>query len=250
MAETPDDFWSYLRGATPARIALGRVGDGLPTRRMLEFQLAHARARDAVHAKLDCSAILAELGAWRPFLVHSQARNRADFLQRPDLGRALDPQSAAKLHRGVHDATIVIADGLSATAVNAQAAKLCRMLLECKAFSFAPPVVAVQARVALGDAIAVAQGARMVVVLIGERPGLSACDSLGAYVTFGPDPGVTSDAERNCVSNIRPGGLGLEDASWRILGILSLARVMQLTGTALKEDDALALTPPPTRDGF
>jgi ethanolamine ammonia-lyase small subunit len=248
MPEARTDFWDYLRNATSARIALGRVGDGLPTQRVLEFQLAHARARHAVHAKLNWASLQDELGAWNPLLVHSQAQNREAFLQRPDLGRKLTPQSGAELRRGVYDATIVIADGLSATAVNAQAGKLGRMLLECQDFSFAPPVMALQARVALGDAIAVAQGARMVVTLIGERPGLSACDSLGAYLTFDPKPDETSDAQRNCVSNIRPGGLRLEDAYRRILGIMFLARKLQLTGTKLKEDDALALMAPTKQD--
>ncbi|WP_051952706.1 ethanolamine ammonia-lyase subunit EutC [Methylocapsa aurea] len=244
MPRAPSDFWDYLRDATPARIALGRVGDALPTRRVLEFQLAHAKARDAVETALDPAPLLAELAHWRPILVRSQADDRRTFLQRPDLGRRLAPPSAEALapeRPGAYDATIVIADGLSAAAAQTQGPPLCKMLLATQGLSFAPPVVALQARVALGDEIAARQGARMALVLIGERPGLSACDSLGAYLTIDPAPGATSDARRNCVSNIRPDGLSLEDASRRILALMFAARALGLTGTELKEDDALAL---------
>ncbi|WOJ91279.1 ethanolamine ammonia-lyase subunit EutC [Methylocapsa polymorpha] len=207
-------------------------------------RLAHARARDAVHAPLDHAALIATLAELSPILVQSKARDRATFLQRPDLGRTLAADLASLLPQGAYDAAVVISDGLSAAATQGQAAKLCRMLLAARNFTFAPPVVALQARVALGDEIAARLGARMVVALIGERPGLSACDSLGAYITYDPKPGLTRDAERNCVSNIRPDGLSLEDASRRILAIMSLARAMGRTGAALKEDDALALAPP------
>ncbi|SFK39491.1 ethanolamine ammonia-lyase subunit EutC [Methylocapsa palsarum] len=243
MTSAQEDFWAFLRAATPARIALGRTGDSLPTRRVLDFQLAHEQARDAVHAELDADALGEELSAWTPAIVHSEAADRTSFLQRPDLGRALSPHSAKALIPGNYDVTIVIADGLSAAAAQTLAPTVCRMLL-AQDFVFAPPVVAVQARVALGDEIAVAQGARMVVMLIGERPGLSACRSLGAYVTFDPRPGVTTDAGRNCVSNIRPGGLSAEEASSRILAIMRLAQTIKATGTRLKEDAALALTAP------
>ncbi len=238
------DFWDYLRRATPARIALGRTGDGLPTRRLLEFELAHARARDAVKANLDPDALIAGLAAWRPILVRSEAQDRATFLQRPDLGRRLAQHFARALSRGTYDATIVIADGLSAGAVQAQAGPLCKMLLGAPNFVFAPPVVALQARVALGDEIAARQGAALAVVLIGERPGLSSRDSAGAYITFDPKPGVTKDAERNCVSNIGGHGLSLDAASRRILAIMALARTIRRTGTCLKEDEALDSLPP------
>jgi ethanolamine ammonia-lyase small subunit len=243
MTPATEDFWAFLRAATPARIALGRTGDSLPTRRVLDFQLAHEQARDAVHAALDSAALLEELSAWRPAAVHSQAPDRTAFLQRPDLGRALCAESVAALTRGAYDATIIVADGLSAAAAQTLAPPVCRILL-AQNFAFAPPVVAVQARVALGDEIAAAQGARMAVVLIGERPGLSACRSLGAYITFNPEPGVTTDAGRNCVSNIRPGGLSAEEASSRILAIMRLAQAIKATGTRLKEDAALALSAP------
>lgn len=244
MKQPSEDFWSYLRSATSARIALGRTGDGLPTDRVLEFQLAHARARDAVQSDLDYASLMAELADWKPVLVRSQAADRAAFLQRPDLGRRLSGNSSAALSPGVFDATIVIADGLSAAAVQGQAALLCKMLLTAPNFVFAPPVIALQARVGLGDEIAAKQGAGMVLVLIGERPGLSACASLGAYITFDPKPGVTKDAERNCVSNIRAQGLSLDSASRRILAIMGFARIIRCTGTGLKEDEALALAPP------
>jgi ethanolamine ammonia-lyase small subunit len=244
MTLPPGDFWDYLRRATPARIALGRAGDGLPTRRVLEFELAHARARDAVKAHLDPAALIAALADWRPVLVRSEAKDRATFLQRPDLGRRLTQDFARALSPGIYDAMIVIADGLSAGAVQVQAAQLCKTLLAAQNFAFAPPVVALQARVALGDEIAARQGAALAVVLIGERPGLSSRDSVGAYITFDPKPGVTKDAERNCVSNIGCHGLSLGEASRRILAIMALARTIRRTGTLLKEDEALALLPP------
>jgi ethanolamine ammonia-lyase small subunit len=246
MTPPPSDFWDFLRRATPARIALGRVGDGLPTRRVLEFELAHARARDAVKANLDHETLMAELAEFRPILVRSEAEDRITFLQRPDLGRRLAENRAEKLAPGTYDATIIIADGLSAGAVQTQAAPLCKMLLAAQNFVFAPPVVALQARVALGDEIAARQGAALAVVLIGERPGLSSRDSVGAYITFDPQPGVTKDAERNCVSNIGGHGLSLGEASRRILAIMALARTIRRTGTLLKEDEALALVPPAT----
>lgn len=237
---SPGDPWAFLREATPARIALGRAGNSLPTARVLEFQLAHARAQDAVHHPLDSKQILAALAGWNPILVESRARDRGVFLQRPDLGRSLSPASAERLEPGQYDASIVIADGLSAAAVEAHAASLCTLLLTLGDLRFAPPVVALQARVALGDEIASGQGASMVIVLIGERPGLSACDSLGAYITFKPRPGLTRDAERNCISNIHAGGLSVAEAAQKILAIAHFARVIGETGTALKEDAALA----------
>lgn len=239
------DFWEFLREATPARIALGRAGDGLPTCRVLEFELAHARARDAVWASLDPAALAAALTSWQPIVVESQARTREMFLQRPDLGRRLARERAGTLFRGAYDATIVIADGLSAQAVQRQAPPLCERLLAAPGFVFAPPVIALRARVALGDEIAAGQGAGLAVVLIGERPGLTCPESMGAYITFAPRPGATADSERNCVSNISSQGLSIEEAGRRILALMALARTIRCTGTALKEDDALALAPPP-----
>jgi len=238
----PSDSWDFLRRATPARIALGRVGDGLPTQRVLEFQLAHAKARDAVHAELDADALAQALADFGPRRVASEAATRAEYLQRPDLGRRLS--MPAGLGPVACDAVLVIADGLSATAVQTQAAELSNLLLTGGRIVWAPPVIARQARVALGDAVAAAVGARLVVVLIGERPGLSASDSLGAYLTYAPRPGLTRDAERNCISNIRPGGLSLPEAARRIRALAALALAREQTGVALKEDEALALAGP------
>ena len=241
MNDPSYDPWAFLRQATSARIALGRTGDALPTARVLEFALAHARARDAVHATLDVPALSKELADLSPCLVDSCAENRPIYLQRPDLGRKLAEASRAALRHGAYDAVIVLADGLSAAAVQQQGGELCRRLQQASDWHFAPPVIARQARVALGDEIAATLGADLVIVLIGERPGLSAADSLGAYVTFAPKPGKTRDAERNCLSNIRPDGLGLPEAARRISAIMRLARSLGRTGTELKEDAALAL---------
>jgi ethanolamine ammonia-lyase small subunit len=241
--DPPVDEWAFLQQATPARIALGRTGNGLPTARVLEFSLAHARARDAVHTRLDTQALAAELADLSPVIVESQAPTRAVYLQRPDLGRRLAEPSRAALPVGHYDAVIVLADGLSAAALQAQGSSLCRQLQRSAGWSFAPPVIARQARVALGDEIAGALGAELVILLIGERPGLSAADSLGAYITFAPKAGITQDAMRNCVSNIRPGGLNVSEAAKRIVAIATLARSIRCTGTTLKEDAALALMP-------
>ena len=235
------DPWAFLRQATSARIALGRMGDGLPTARLLEFARAHAGARDAVHTALDAEALCAELADLAPCNVASRAQNRMIYLQRPDLGRRLAEDSRAALQHGRYDAVIVLADGLSAAAAQQQGGELCRRLQQTPDWHFAPPVIARQARVALGDEIAAALGADLVIVLIGERPGLSAFNSLGAYMSFAPKPGKTSDSERNCVSNIRPGGLGLPEAARRISALMALARSLRRTGTEVKEDAALAL---------
>jgi len=241
LSDAYSDPWAHLRHATSARIALGRTGDSLPTHRVLEFALAHARARDAVHAELDIDRLIAELGIPVPLLVQSQAGTRAQYLQRPDLGRRLAPASRALLTSGSYDACVVLADGLSAQAVQQQGVALAKRVAASKVWMFAPPVIARQARVALGDEIAEALGVKLVVMLIGERPGLSSSDSLGAYLTYAPKPDHTKDAERNCVSNIRPDGLSLDEAAKRILAMIGLAKKLRCTGTLLKEDDALAL---------
>ncbi|MGA3301793.1 MAG: ethanolamine ammonia-lyase subunit EutC [Methylovirgula sp.] len=240
---TPSDPWAFLRKATSARIALGRVGDGLPTARVLEFALAHARARDAVHTLLDAGALAKELASYAPIIVESRAQDRMLYLQRPDLGRML--ADSAHLQHGKYDGVIVLADGLSARAVQSQGTALFKLLRRAQGWRFAPPVIARHARVALGDEIAQKLGADLVIMLVGERPGLSAADSLGAYITFAPKPGETRDADRNCISNIRPGGLTLEEAARRIVAIASLARKLRFSGTELKEDAALASLAPP-----
>lgn len=239
-SDMPSDPWAFLKKATSARIALGRVGDGLPTARVLEFALAHAQARDAVHTLLDVDVLAKELADYAPIIVESCAPDRALYLQRPDLGRVLADTARAHLPRGNFEGVIVLADGLSASAVQSQGAVLFKLLHSIQGWRFAPPVIASLARVALGDEIAEELGAELVVMLIGERPGLSAADLLGAYITFAPKPGETRDADRNCISNIRPGGLALAEAARRILAIASLARKLRLTGTELKEDAALA----------
>lgn len=244
MAKAPVvDPLEILRQATTARVALGRAGQGLPTAPMLAFQLAHARARDAVHASLDLAALTAELGG-EVLVVKTTAPDRAAYLADPELGRHL---AADVLPRGDFDLAVIIGDGLSATAVQAHAAAVVSALrVRLAGWTVAPLVVAQQARVAIGDPIGQALGARAVVVLIGERPGLSAADSLGAYITWDPKPG-RQDSERNCVSNIRsPGGLAPDQAADKIVWLLREARRMGMTGVFLKdrETPAVALAPP------
>lgn len=232
-----------LRELTPARVGLGRAGASLPTEALLAFTLDHARARDAVHAAFDSPAIVAglhDLGL-EAVEVHSCARDRCDYLRRPDLGRALDPASQHLLagHGGRScRVAIVIGDGLSPTAVNAHAVALIRSLLPrllVDGIEISHAVVAGGARVALGDAIGALLGARMILMLIGERPGLSASDSLGAYVTFAPEVGRT-DAERNCVSNIHGAGLGYDEAAFRIAWLIREGLARKVTGVALKDE--------------
>src|ERR1700681_285480 len=206
-----------LRDLTPARVGLGRAGASMPTKALLEFTLDHARARDAVHAAFDVLSLISGLGdlGLAASDVSSRARNRQDYLRRPDLGRMLDPDSRQLLagrNGSPCQLAIVIGDGLSPSAVNAHAIELVRSLVPRLAADGIEigAVVASGARVALGDEIGGLLGARMVVMLVGERPGLSAPDSLGAYLTFAPKIGLT-DAERNSVSNIHGSGLGSAD---------------------------------------
>ncbi|TXG95158.1 MAG: ethanolamine ammonia-lyase subunit EutC [Rhodocyclaceae bacterium] len=236
------DPWGALAGLTAARIALGRVGASLPTEAVLRFDVAHALARDAVHTPLDLTALAA---AWRArqgeaaMIVHSRAGDRHSYLQRPDLGRRLDEASAtrlAALATAETDLAIVVADGLSATGVAAHVLDLLDELLpRLRGLSRAPLVLAGQGRVALGDEIGALLKARLVLVLLGERPGLSSPDSLGAYLTFAPRPGRL-DAERNCVSNIRPAGLPLPQAAARLAWLIDAALTRRLTGVGLKDE--------------
>ena len=245
MAEVPaTDPLEVLRQATTARVALGRAGQGLPTAPMLAFQLAHARARDAVHAVLDTEALRVALEG-EVIVVESAAPDRATYLADPDLGRRLAEGTAA-LPCGDHDLAVVVGDGLSATAVQAHVpAVVAALRLRLAGWTIAPVVVARQARVALGDSIGEALGAKAVVVLIGERPGLSAADSLGAYITWDPKPG-RRDSERNCVSNIRwPGGLAPDQAADKIAWLLTEARRMGMTGVALKDRETPGSVLPP-----
>lgn len=236
MSETPKDPWARFRSATRARIALGRSGDALPTKALLEFQLAHARARDAVHSAVDFDRLAADLSPLETIRVHSAASDRPTYLRRPDLGRRLDPDSATGLPAGEWDLLFVIADGLSAAAVQVNAAPLVHACLaRLGHLRIGPVVLAGQARVALGDEVASAMGARLVALLVGERPGLSAADSLGAYLTWDPKPG-RADSERNCISNIHAGGLSIQTAADKLCWLATEAARLKLTGVALKED--------------
>ncbi|HEU0218640.1 MAG TPA: ethanolamine ammonia-lyase subunit EutC [Stellaceae bacterium] len=257
--------WLTLRRATPARISLGRSGNALPTAAQLDFQLAHARARDAVHAALDAERIAAELKALglEAVRLRSMASDRAAYLRRPDLGRRLQEASRALLirhsvglqptglsrgegrnpghHRprrgSPHDIAFVIADGLSATAVNAHAVPLIAALLELYGANrpaIGPVAVAEGGRVAIGDEIGGLLDADLVAVLIGERPGLSAADSLGAYLTWAPAPGAV-DAARNCISNIRPEGMPIADAAAALVHLIAGARQHRMTGVGLSQ---------------
>jgi ethanolamine ammonia-lyase small subunit len=232
-----------LRHLTPARVGLGRAGASLPTQALLEFTLDHARARDAVHAELEFSAIATGLDALglQTLQVSSCAQSRKDYLRRPDLGRKLDAASQDLLasgRRGPCDLAIVIGDGLSPSAVNAHAVELVRNLvprLGSGGTALGPVVVALGARVALGDEIGALLGARMAAMLIGERPGLSAPHSLGAYLTFAPRAGCT-DAMRNCVSNIHASGLSYNEAAFKIAWLVREGLAREITGVALKDE--------------
>lgn len=235
--------WQLLKAHTSARIALGRSGGSLPTAPLLEFQLAHARARDAVHkpfAADDLQAAIENLGL-EVLRVQSRVVERAMYLQRPDFGRRLDDASRERLANYAHkgcDALLVVADGLSSLAVESHAPAvfaLTHAALARWGWRVGPVVVAAQSRVALGDEIGELLGAEQVAMLIGERPGLSAADSLGIYLTWQPKVGRT-DAERNCISNIHPRGLTYERATHKLLYLMREARVRGLTGVALKDE--------------
>jgi ethanolamine ammonia-lyase small subunit len=227
-----------MRAMTPARVALGRTGVSLPTHDLLDFQRAHAQARDAVHTQLNGTALAADLSAITnmPVLrLHSAAMDRATYLRRPDLGRKLDEGSRSALSSGPWELALIVADGLSAIAVERHVPLLLQRLLpHLEGWRLAPLVIVEQGRVAIGDEIGSALGVQLSVVLIGERPGLSSPDSLGAYITWGPHPGRT-DAERNCISNIRAEGLSYAAAVEQLVFYLTEARRLRLTGIALKE---------------
>lgn len=239
MNEPVPDLWAALRRHTSARIGLGRAGDSVPTARLLEFEAAHASARDAVHTPFDVPAVQAQLDGLPTITVRSAARDRSMYLQRPDLGRRLDPECAALLVRGEYDVAFVVTDGLSARAVHDHAVAVLRATAEqLRGWSVAPIVLATQGRVALGDEIAERLGAALVVVLLGERPGLSAADSLGIYLTADPRVG-RRDSERNCISNVRPPeGLGHAAAAGKLVHLMHEARRLGITGVGLKDDTA------------
>jgi ethanolamine ammonia-lyase small subunit len=235
------DPWVALRATTRARIGLGRTGDALPIRDVLAFQLAHARARDAVHTPLDTAAITRAIAPLPSVAVRSQAVDRETYLRRPDLGRRLDPD-CHDLLTGTCDAVFVIADGLSPTGVQLNAPPLLHACLSrLDNWSLAPVVIATQARVALGDEIGALLQAQLSVVLIGERPGLSVANSLGAYLTYKPRVG-RRDAERNCISNIHADGLSHEAAADMLVWLMHEARNRKLTGVNLKADRPAQMT--------
>jgi ethanolamine ammonia-lyase small subunit len=242
MNEIVAPAWSArLRSLTPARVGLGRSGVSQETRDLLDFARAHAQARDAAHARLEAAALLLavqEITGGDVVRLHSMATDRAVYLQRPDLGRRLDETSCAALadlKAGSWELSLVIADGLSALAVERHALPLLRELLpRLEGWRPAPVCVVEQGRVAIGDEIGAALGAQLCVVLLGERPGLSSPDSLGAYITWQPQPGRT-DAERNCISNIRAEGLSYSQAAVQLTYYLTEARRRRLTGIALKD---------------
>lgn len=238
--------WQDLRRFTQARVGLGRAGHALPTAAHLDFQEAHARARDAVWSAFDAARLASECAGFDvPVLrVASLARDRREFLLRPDLGRRIAENDAARLaaQAAPGGIALVVADGLCAEGVQHHAPALLARLVP--ALEVSAIVVAEQARVALGDAVGEALGAAAVVVLIGERPGLSATDSMGAYVTWAPRRGRI-DAERNCISNIRPAGLGFGDAAAKILWLLGAARALGATGVALKDEMPAGMLPAP-----
>lgn len=250
VPDAPDDsMWSSLRRLTAARIGLQRSGASLATAPLLAFRLAHAQARDAVHADLDTAKLTKELGVLGAVLnVESAATDKQTYLMRPDLGRRLTAAGESTLvpHAGDYDVVFVVSDGLSARATQTHAAPLIADILpamQTQDWRIAPLVIVRHGRVAIGDAIARALGATCAVVLIGERPGLSAPDSMGAYMTWRPGA-HTSDADRNCISNIRPAGVGYADAAFKVAHLLNAMRRRGLSGVALKDDsDRLQIGP-------
>lgn len=239
--------WTHLRAFTDARIALGRAGSSQTTDAVLAFGVAHAQARDAVHLPLDSTALSSALGqaGFTALNVHSAAADRAQYLRRPDLGRRLDDASHARLDAlrpaQPFDVVFVIADGLSALAAQSHGVPLLCCVRDRlpRDWSIGPVVIARQSRVALGDEIGALLGARQVVMLIGERPGLSSPDSLGIYLTYAPRVGC-SDAQRNCISNVRPAGLTYDQAASRLVFLLNGALALGRSGVDLKDDTPAA----------
>jgi ethanolamine ammonia-lyase small subunit len=244
------DGWAALRGYTPARVGLGRTGVSLPTARHLELQEALALAREAVREEFNAEALAGELRVLGIESVEckSAAPDRGIYLRRPDLGRRLSSESRLRLQSLAHDPfdlALVVADGLSAAASRLHASALLsalRELLSSTSWQFSPAVLVHQGRVAVGDEVAEILGARAVVVFIGERPGLSSTDSLGAYVTWAPRVG-RRDSERNCISNIRTAGMSTANAARTLASMLGAAREHQLSGVALSRMLITAPTP-------
>jgi ethanolamine ammonia-lyase small subunit len=249
LADSADNPWLALRHLTSARIALGRTGTSLPTRAQLDFQYAHAQARDAVHLPFDASTLSDELQAKgrETVLLHSAATDRDSYLQRPDKGRRLDEASVQTLRdqaaaqTGGVDIAVVVADGLSSLAVHRHAVPFLARMEEtasAEGWTLSPVILVEQGRVAIADEIGELLGAKMSVILIGERPGLSSPDSLGVYFTYGPKVGL-NDAHRNCISNVRLEGLSYPLAAHRLLYLMREACKRQLSGVSLKDDAQL-----------
>lgn len=237
-------FLNPLKEFTAARIGIGRTGTSIPLKQSLAFKLAHAHARDAVYSELDIDKLSADLEQFElPILyLHSQAAYREQYLQRPDLGRQLNEESISQLSDYIaNDIAIVIADGLSATAVNSNAIGLLKILipqLQSAGLKLAPICLVKQGRVAVADDIGMYMNAKLSLILIGERPGLSAADSMGAYLTFNPRPGLT-DESRNCISNIRPHGLHFKPAAKKIFYLIQEAFKRKISGVGLKDNAGL-----------
>ena len=235
------DPWHSLSQFTTARIALGRAGLSLPTRACLEFQLAHALARDAVHIPLDFAGLAQRLNArgYQSQTLQTQAENRSLYLQRPDLGRLLSASSIDCLKPGPADAVVVIADGLSSTAIKHHALPFLSLLLpqlQATGYSLPPICLVKHGRVAVGDVIAEHYNARLCIILIGERPGLSSPDSLGIYYTYQAKSGISTDADRNCISNIHHNGLSYEQALKKLLFLIEASERLRLSGVNLKDE--------------
>jgi ethanolamine ammonia-lyase small subunit len=246
--QLPDniDTWASLREFTAARIAIGRTGNSIPMNQLLDFKLAHAHARDAVYSELDIDGITDSIKQFKlpVFYLQSKATNRAQYLTRPDFGRTLNDESVAELttYNGLEtDVAIIIADGLSAMAVNQFAVVMLQYLvpkLIDAGLKLAPITLVEQGRVAIADEIGYAFNTNLSLILIGERPGLSSPDSMGAYLTFKPKHGLT-DESRNCISNIRPEGLHPAAAADKIFYLITEALKRKLTGVDLKDNHGL-----------
>ena len=240
------DTWESLKAFTNARIAMGRTGVASPLKEVLDFKMCHAHARDAVYSILKVDELIESLQLFQVpvVLVKSKANDRSVYLQRPDLGRKLNDASANNLRNETShstDVAIVIADGLSATAINEHAVPVIKKLiplLKQSVLTLTPLVLAEQARVAIADEIGSILQAKLSLILIGERPGLSSPDSMGAYLTFQPMPGKT-DESRNCISNIRPEGLGYDLAAERIAKLIRASLQLKLSGIRLKDEEDL-----------
>lgn len=241
---TAQDPWLSLKQFTPARIALGRAGISLPTRACLDFQLAHALARDAVNIPLDFAGLEQRLKkeGHQTLTLQTQAENQTVYLQRPDLGRLLSASAVACLRRNAHlpvDAVVVVADGLSSTAIEHHAEPFLRLLLpelQQRGYRLPPVCLIKHGRVAIGDAVAEHYSARLCMVLIGERPGLSSPDSMGIYFTYQARSGISTDADRNCISNIHNNGLSYQQALKKLLFLVNEAEKLQLSGVNLKDE--------------